>query len=72
MLPSACSAHTKNDRGGKELRKAIKSLKHGGHEDCKAYDSSHHCLSQVAEDAVEPAFFDARHHAKPIMPDKCF
>lgn len=52
MLSSACSAHTKNDRGGKELRKAIKSLKHGGHEDCKAYDSSHHCLSQVAEDAV--------------------
>ena len=52
MLPSVCSAHTKNDRGGKELRKAIKSPKHGGHEDCKDYDSSHSCLSLVAEDEV--------------------
>lgn len=44
--------HSKDYRGSKELHKEIKSPKHGGHEDCKGYDSSHHCLSQVVRDVV--------------------
>lgn len=72
MLPSACSAHTQTDRGVKKLCEATESSRHGGHRDCKGYKSSHHFFSQVAEDDVEPALFDARHHAEAIMPDKCF